>query len=49
MTIYSSINGNNVHHTDFGAGGGGSGDVGENLLLSEGTSATLLFAARFLP
>ena len=40
----------NVDHTDFGAGGGGSVDVGvTNLLLSEGPSATCLFAATFLP
>lgn len=39
----------NVDHTDLGAGGGGRGDVGTNLLLSEGPSATCLFAARFLP
>ena len=37
----------NVDHTDLGAGGGGSGDVGTNLLLSEGPSATFPFAARF--
>jgi len=33
----------------LGAGGGGSGDVGTNLLLSEGPSVTCLFAATFLP
>ena len=36
-------------HTDLGAGGGGSGDVATNLLLSEGLSATFLFSAKFLP
>ena len=47
--MYSSITGSNVDYTDLGAGGGGSGNVGANLLLSEGPSATFLFAAIFLP
>ena len=38
-----------VDHTDLGAGGGGSGDVGVNLVLSEGPSVRDLFATRFLP
>ena len=36
-------------HTDLGAGGGGgSGDVGTNLLLSNGLSS-VLFSVKFLP
>ena len=38
----------NAKYTDFGAGGGGRGDVGTNLLLSAGPSM-FLFSAKLLP
>ena len=35
-------------HTDLGAGGGGRGEVGGNLLLSAGPWAMFLFSTKFV-